>query len=87
VWKYTLGRILQAVPILIGVSIISFVAMRALGDPARLVLGDGATLEAIAQYRHEHGLDLPLHQQYVNFVCKALQGDLGYSYRYRSPWK
>jgi len=85
VWKYILGRILQAVPTLVGVSLISFVAMRALGDPAHLVLGDAATAEAIAQYRHEQGLDLPLYLQYAHFIGKALHGDLGYSYRYRSP--
>lgn len=84
-WKYILGRILQTIPTLIGVSVISFVAMRALGDPAHLVLGDAATPEAMAQYRQEHGLDLPLHRQYVNFVSQAFRGDLGYSYRYRSP--
>lgn len=83
--RYLISRIVQAVPTLIGVSMIAFVAMRALGDPAGLVLGDAATPQAIAQYRHEQGLDQPLHIQYFNFIGKALQGDLGYSYRYRSP--
>lgn len=83
--RYVIGRLIQAIPTLIGVSIIAFIAMRALGDPAILVLGEAATPEAIAQYRHEQGLDQPLHVQYINFVGKALGGDLGYSYRYRSP--
>jgi peptide/nickel transport system permease protein len=83
--RYAFGRIAQVIPTLVGVSIIAFVAMRALGDPAHLVLGDMATSEAIAQYRKEQGLDQPPHIQYVKFVRNAVRGDLGYSYRYRTP--
>ena len=83
--RYILGRIVQVIPTLIGVSLIAFVAMRMLGDPAHLVLGENATPQALAEYRREQGLDQPLHLQYVRFLASALQGDFGYSFRYRTP--
>ena len=83
--RYILGRIVQVIPTLIGVSAIAFVAMRMLGDPAHLVLGENATPQALAEYRREQGLDQPLHVQYVRFLVSALQGDFGYSFRYRTP--
>ena len=83
--RYILGRIVQVIPTLIGVSLIAFVAMRMLGDPAHLVLGENATPQAVAEYRREQGLDQPLHLQYVRFLASALQGDFGYSFRYRTP--
>lgn len=83
--RYFLRRLLQTIPTLIGVSIISFVAMYLIGDPAHLVLGEQATEEAIQQYRHEQGLDRPLYVQYVTFLGDALRGDFGESLRYHLP--
>ena len=54
-------------------------------DPARMYAGPSATVETVARIRHELGLDLPLWQQYVNYIGNVLQGDLGFSYRKQEP--
>jgi peptide/nickel transport system permease protein len=64
--------------------VVSFVAFLVLtltpGDPARLMLGDNATEEGIAQVRRDYGLDQPLAVQYVAFLANAARGDFGRSY-------
>ena len=64
---------------------ITFAVLRLTGSPATMVLGEMATPEAIAAYRAEHGLDAPLHIQYLRFMRSALVGDFGLSVRYREP--
>lgn len=79
-------RLLQAVPVLIGVSLITFLLMSATpGDPIRLLLGDRATPETIAAVRERYGLDQPLLVQYLHYVKNLFLGDLGQSLRYRVP--
>jgi peptide/nickel transport system permease protein len=77
---YFLKRLLLAVPTLLGASIIIFLLVHiAPGDPVRVMLGqfdDPALRERIM---HQLGLDLPLHEQYLRWLGKALQGDLGFS--------
>lgn len=51
------------------------------GDPARLVAGERATDEQVAQVRENLGLDRPILEQYVSFVARSAHGDLGFSYR------
>ena len=74
-------RLLQAIPVLILVSIAVFSILYLLpGDPATLMLVEtGASAEAVAKLRTQLGLDLPPHIQYFNFVKNALRGDLGKS--------
>ena len=55
------------------------------GDPARMVAGDKATETQLIQIRKNLGLDRPIHEQYLSFLGKALQGDLGFSYRNQQP--
>jgi glutathione transport system permease protein len=55
------------------------------GDPARLVAGKDATLEEINGIREQLGLNLPLWQQYINYMGKLLHGDLGHSLRSGLP--
>ena len=55
------------------------------GDPARMVAGDKATEAQLIQIRHNLGLTRPIHEQYLSFLGKALQGDLGFSYRNQQP--
>lgn len=50
-----------------------------------MVLGETATREAVATYRAQHGLDKPLHLQYLQFMRGALTGDFGNSLRYQEP--
>ncbi len=73
-------RIAQAVPVVIGVVIISFVLTRALpGDPAVQFAGIAATPESIEETRVKLGLDKPLPEQFIIYVGQLLQGDLGQS--------
>lgn len=55
------------------------------GDPARIVAGDKATALQLEQIRENLGLDRPIVVQYVDFLGKALRGDLGFSYRNQQP--
>ena len=74
------NRIAQAIPVVIGVVVISFVLTRALpGDPAVQFAGAAATPESIEQVRQSLGLDKPLPQQFMIYVGQLLRGDLGQS--------
>jgi peptide/nickel transport system permease protein len=78
--RSTLYRIAQAVPVVVGVVVISFILTRALpGDPAVFFAGAAADAASIAQVREALGLDKPLIQQFFIYVGDLLQGDLGRS--------
>ncbi len=86
VLKYILKRILLAIPVLIGVSIIVFLIMRVFSaDPAPVVLGQHATAEAMEAWREANGLNDPLIVQYFDFLTGALTGNLGESYYTHTP--
>ena len=73
-------RVAQAVPVVIGVVVVSFLLTRALpGDPAAYFAGDAADAESIAQVRAELGLDQPLPVQFLYYVGDLARGDLGQS--------
>jgi peptide/nickel transport system permease protein len=79
-------RILIAIPVLIGISLIVFLMLHtAGGDPAQLKLGARADASSIADLRHEMGIDRPLPIQYFDFLSHALIGDFGRSYRSNAP--
>lgn len=85
-FKFVLYRPLQLIPVLFGISIISFVLIHAIpGDPARLLLGARATAEAIAAIRKQFGLDEPVIVQYGYFIQNLLHGELGRSIIYKTP--
>lgn len=79
--KALLKRILHSVPTLIGVSLVAFLLIRLVpGDPVLLMLGErGGSPELVAEMRENLGLDQPLYTQYLRFIGKAIQGDLGES--------
>ncbi len=81
--RFVLRRLPQLIVVLFGVSVVTFSLVRLTGDPAVLLLGEGATKEAIAETRAELGLDRPLYVQYGLFLSNALRGDFGESLRYR----
>ena len=84
--KYVIKRILQMIPILIGVSIIIFLMLSfSPGDPARLALGMNAKPEQIETFNRENGLDQPLIVQYLNYMKGLVTGDLSTSYTTRQP--
>src|SRR5829696_7968053 len=81
-----LQRIVQLVPVLIGISLVCFLLLRAApGDPARLLVGEKASEAALAAVRHRYGLDLPILQQYLIYLGNLLVGDLGQSLRFQRP--
>jgi peptide/nickel transport system permease protein len=84
--RFAVRRLILLVPILIGLSILVFLWIRALpGGPAASILGERATPEAIEQVNRQYGLDRPVYVQYVKYVRSLLRGDLGTSIASRRP--
>jgi len=79
VW-FLLGRLLQLVPVLIGITAVAFLLLRVMpGDPATLMLGARGNAEDIAALTRQLGLDRPLWQQYVGFLGDIVTGSFGLS--------
>jgi peptide/nickel transport system permease protein len=79
-------RILQTIPVLLGITIITFFLLRLIpGDPARQILGQHYTPKAGAELRQQLGLDEPLWDQYGLFMKHLAHGDLGNSINYQQP--
>ena len=79
-------RLLLAIPTLIGVTFLVFLSIRLIpGDPAIALAGELATPELIEMVRRDLGLDQPVINQYVNYVGRVVQGDMGRSIRSRLP--
>jgi len=84
--RFLIRRLLQALPVLFGVSVGVFLMIHLIpGDPAELIAGQMATREDVENVRRSLGLDQPLLQQYFTFVGNALTGDFGISFRTRRP--
>lgn len=78
--RYLLLRLADAIPTILLVLTLVFIAMRILpGDPAIAALGDNATAEQLQLFRERMGLNAPLWQQYINFVIGTLRLDFGRS--------
>lgn len=79
--KYILKRLLLLIPVVLGITFIIFVVLSmAPGDPAALILGQDATVEALAAKRAEMGLDKPIVIQYVTYMLNMLRGNFGTSW-------
>lgn len=78
-----IARRLLALPVLLlGVSIVVFVVGHLVpGDPARVLAGPFATETDVERLRTQYGLDRPLGEQYVSYIARVVQGDLGTSFR------
>jgi peptide/nickel transport system permease protein len=77
---YIVGRLLQMIPVIIGVSLIAFVSIHFVpGDPVEIMMHGRATPEALAAAHAKLGLDQPVLVQYWHFIVAAAQGDLGTS--------
>ncbi|CAM3921279.1 ABC transporter permease [Alicyclobacillus pomorum] len=84
--SYIIRRLIGAVVVLFGISIITFIiAYAAPGDPARLIVGAKAPQSVVDAVRHNLGLDQPLPIQYIHYVGRLLQGNLGFSYHNNLP--
>jgi len=89
-WRYVAKRLLQAIPLLLGIATITFIIVHlAPGDPMDVYLEERYRREVDPQVieiiRKKYGLDQPLHVQYVRWIGNLVQGDLGESFRYRRP--
>jgi peptide/nickel transport system permease protein len=85
-FKFIFLRLLQLIPVLIGITLIAFLLLRVLpGDPATLILGRRGSAEDIARLTAQLGLDQPLWRQYLSFLGDMLQGSFGQSIAYRQP--
>ncbi len=82
---YFLRRLIRIFLVWLGISMIMFFMLRLTGDPARNILGEMASAEAVAEFRRQEGLDRPLPEQYLKFLAGALVGDFGKSLRYQQP--
>lgn len=87
--RYLARRLLGLVPVLLGITLVTFLLVQVIpGDPLQLFVDpkgqelDAATAAAI---RAKWGLDRPPYVQYLRFVANAARGDLGYSYRFNRP--
>ena len=83
-YKFILTRPLQFVPVLFGISVITFILVRLIpGDPVRNILGTRATPTAIANIRAQYGLDEPMWLQYFYFLRNLANGEMGKSILYK----
>ncbi|TMK75234.1 MAG: ABC transporter permease [Actinobacteria bacterium] len=84
--RFIVRRLLLLVPILIGVSFLVFIWIRALpGSPAESLLGERATPATIERLKHQYGLDRSIFVQYEKYASTTLKGDMGYSIASRRP--
>src|SRR5689334_11854336 len=83
---YVVRRLWQSALTLVGVSVLVFVILRVVpGDPAKMLLPDGAPQSAVDELNRQLGLHEPLHVQYAIFVRSVFRGDFGQSFQYRAP--
>ena len=80
-WKFIVKRLVSMIPVLLGVMLIIYLIMSmAPGDPAKVILGEQATPEQIAELREELHLNDPVLVQYARYIMGLLQGTMGKSY-------
>lgn len=84
--RYISRRLIQMIPLLIGISILVFLLVHlSPGDPVRMLLGEEATAEDVARLNAVYGFDQPLTTQYFRWASKAIRGDFGVSIRQGIP--
>ncbi len=85
-FSYIMKRLLQLIPVLLGMTFIVFMIIRAIpGNPAQIILGQQATKEAVEALTIKLGLDNPWYIQYFHYLGGILKGDLGESMKTRMP--
>jgi ABC-type dipeptide/oligopeptide/nickel transport system permease component len=85
--RYIAQRLFQSIPVIIGISLLTFAMLHLVpGDPVLIFAGDKPlTEERAAEIRHQLGLDRPLWVQYADYASHALRGDLGVGLRSQRP--
>lgn len=82
---YLLRRLIQAVGVVLAMSVIVFIGVYAVGDPVEILISPDADQFERERAIRAFGLDQPLWQQYFTFLGNALQGDLGRSFVFNEP--
>jgi peptide/nickel transport system permease protein len=84
--QYTIRRLISAIPVLLGILIVTFELARMIpGDPCKAMLGEKATAEVCARFNVEYGFDKPITTQFGIFMGNILKGDFGQSIRFSRP--
>lgn len=84
---YILRRVVQAIPVLIGITLFTFLMIHLVpGDPVSIIAGDKPiTEERAAQIRSQYGLDKPLWRQYADYMVDLSRGDMGAGLHSKRP--
>ncbi len=84
--KYLVGRLIQVVPLLFGITLVVFLLVQATGDPLAVYVNDPRiSAEDLARLSAYYGFDKPLPVQYLSWLGKVLRGDLGFSFATSQP--
>lgn len=84
--KYIVRRLIQTIPVILGVTIMVFLLMHLIpGDPAQIIAGEAAPAHQVEQLRDRLGLNDPLPVQYVKYMGNLVKGDFGQSIRSKRP--
>jgi len=83
--SYFLRRLYHSFIVIFGITLIIFVITHMIGDPVSLLLSPEATQADREQFKHELGLDRPVHIQYLVFLKDAIRGNFGISFRHQRP--
>jgi len=83
--QYIIRRMLQAILVILGVTMAAFAINFLAGDPTYILIGNmrGMTQQDIQDFRHRMGFDRPVPVQYFDWLSKAVQGDFGTSFKFR----
>ena len=83
---YLIRRLSGTIPVLLLISLLVFLLLKAApGDPTLMLLGEDATAADVAEAQRRWGLDQPLYIQYFKFLISATKGDFGKSFKYSQP--
>ena len=83
--QFLIKRVIDSIPVLIGVAVIAFLLVHLSGDPVLLMLPADTPPEQVEQFRHRMGYDRPVLQQFAEFSLNLLTFNLGTSIRYQEP--
>ena len=84
--RYIIRRVLLLIPVMLGISIVTFGMLRLIpGDPALVMLGEHATADSVAAFRERMGLNEPIHVQYLRYMRDFVRLDLGRSIQTNRP--
>jgi peptide/nickel transport system permease protein len=83
---FILRRLVLAIPVLLGILIVTFVLARSIpGEPCTAIYGERATPEICAAFYVRYDLDKPIGEQFISYIGRVIRGDLGDSIRYSRP--